>query len=290
MKWLVPAFLTLGVAVLHRAGSPTLEASSAAVAKAGGATLQVRVTEVGGTAEAHTLVLGAPRTFRLDSPGTLKVSDGEWLYVLNKAKKTYSKSPLPKSGLAGVLGEPFWPWLAASDPSALASVRAEKRGATRRIGGQAVQEVALDRGDQPPLTLFVDPANGLVKGCAYRTAAGKEFVVQATEAKLGAVPAIVWTPPTDATLEVVPVVKKLTFADVKPVFDAHCVRCHSGDRAPRGLHLDSYEGVSQGVVAGQPDSSRIVNAVAGGRMPPNEPLGQAEVERIAKWVEDGAQR
>lgn len=34
--------------------------------------------------------------------------------------------------------------------------------------------------------------------------------------------------------------------DIKPIFDASCVKCHSGPKAKGKLHLDSLEGILKG--------------------------------------------
>jgi Planctomycete cytochrome C len=56
--------------------------------------------------------------------------------------------------------------------------------------------------------------------------------------------------------------------DIKPLFEASCVRCHSGDRARNNLHLDSLEGVLKGskdhkvIDPGDSGKSPLVIAVA----------------------------
>ena len=56
--------------------------------------------------------------------------------------------------------------------------------------------------------------------------------------------------------------------DIKPLFEASCVRCHSGDRARNNLHLDSLDGVLKGsrdhkvIDPGNSEKSPLVLAVA----------------------------
>src|ERR1017187_167987 len=56
--------------------------------------------------------------------------------------------------------------------------------------------------------------------------------------------------------------------DIKPLFEASCVRCHGGDRARNNLRLDSLEGVLKGskdhkvIDPGDSEKSRLVIAVA----------------------------
>ena len=63
--------------------------------------------------------------------------------------------------------------------------------------------------------------------------------------------------------------KGLTYSkDVKPMLDASCTRCHSGDRPKAGLKLDTLEGVLHGskegkiLVTGDSKKSQIVVAAA----------------------------
>lgn len=99
----------------------------------------------------------------------------------------------------------------------------------------------------------------------------------------------------------------ITYAtDIKPIFDASCVKCHSGDRAKARLHMDTLEGVLKGtkdgkiVVAGDPGKSGLVKSVAHlnqdpmGWMPPMnnkagiKPLTTNEVALIIGWIKQGA--
>ena len=56
--------------------------------------------------------------------------------------------------------------------------------------------------------------------------------------------------------------------DIHPLFEASCIRCHSGDKPKAGLRLDSLEGVLKGtkegkvVIAGKSKESSLVIAVS----------------------------
>lgn len=89
------------------------------------------------------------------------------------------------------------------------------------------------------------------------------------------------------------------FPDVDRIFQAHCVKCHSGRRAPEGLHLDSYSGVMAGatdgpvIVKGNPTKSEIVKRLKGisrPRMPRDGPpwLSEKDITLIEKWIAAGA--
>src|SRR5713226_900470 len=63
--------------------------------------------------------------------------------------------------------------------------------------------------------------------------------------------------------------KGVTYAkDIHPLFEASCVRCHSGDRPKGGLRLDTLENVLKSgkdgkiLTAGHSEDSLVVIAVA----------------------------
>jgi mono/diheme cytochrome c family protein len=99
----------------------------------------------------------------------------------------------------------------------------------------------------------------------------------------------------------------LTYAtDIKSIFDASCVKCHSGDRPKARLHMDTLEGVLKGtkegpiIKPGDSAGSFIVKAVAHATedhdswMPPVnnkagiKPLTPEEIGLIRAWIDQGA--
>jgi len=99
----------------------------------------------------------------------------------------------------------------------------------------------------------------------------------------------------------------VTYAtDIKPIFDASCVKCHSGDRPKARLKMDSLEGVLKGnkdgkiVTPGDSANSVMIKAVAHltkepeGWMPPLnnkagiKPLTPEEIGLIRAWIDQGA--
>jgi mono/diheme cytochrome c family protein len=99
----------------------------------------------------------------------------------------------------------------------------------------------------------------------------------------------------------------ITYAtDIKPIFDASCVKCHSGEKAKARLHMDTLEGVLKGtkqgaiVVAGDPEKSLLVKSVAhltkdpeGWMPPPNNKAGikqltPEEIGLVIGWIKQGA--
>ena len=101
--------------------------------------------------------------------------------------------------------------------------------------------------------------------------------------------------------------ENITYAtDIKPIFDTSCVKCHNGDRAKAGLHMDSLEGVLKGtkhgkvITLGEPQKSQLVKAIGhlgddpDHWMPPLhnkaglKPLTKDEISLIMGWIKQGA--
>jgi len=99
----------------------------------------------------------------------------------------------------------------------------------------------------------------------------------------------------------------VTYAtDMKPIFDASCVKCHSGDKPKAKLHMDTLEGVLKGtkegkiVTPGDSANSFIVKAIAhtttdqDSWMPPLKnkagikPLTPEQIGLIRAWIDQGA--
>jgi mono/diheme cytochrome c family protein len=88
--------------------------------------------------------------------------------------------------------------------------------------------------------------------------------------------------------------EKPTWADVGPLLEERCTMCHSGQDAPLGLHLDTFEGARKGsvngpvLIPGDPDASELVRRIRGQsepRMPlVGDPLSDAEIAIIESWV------
>ncbi|MDB5314155.1 MAG: putative rane protein [Gemmataceae bacterium] len=87
-----------------------------------------------------------------------------------------------------------------------------------------------------------------------------------------------------------------TFDDVRPLFQAKCVRCHGEKVSKADLNLTTIAGVLKGaesgpvVVPGKPDKSPLYEQVHSGMMPPGkkDPLSDAEVGIIRDWIAGGA--
>lgn len=92
------------------------------------------------------------------------------------------------------------------------------------------------------------------------------------------------------------------YKDVRPIFQQHCQGCHQPAKPQGGYVMTEYaelfkagERALPGVVAGSPDKSLVVEQITlqpnkkTPEMPKNkEPLSKEDVEKIAKWIAQGA--
>jgi len=88
-------------------------------------------------------------------------------------------------------------------------------------------------------------------------------------------------------------------ADIQPIFNERCIKCHSGENPPRGLRLDTYGHVLAGgtyravILPGDPDGSELVRRIRGEavpRMPFDGPpfLSEEQIHLIETWIALGA--
>ena len=88
-------------------------------------------------------------------------------------------------------------------------------------------------------------------------------------------------------------------AQIRPLLATHCHSCHSSKAKTSfaGLHLDTAEGVRKGsdsgpvIVAGDPNASRLLQAVQGKLaqpMPPGGRLKEAQIALLGRWIGMGA--
>ena len=76
--------------------------------------------------------------------------------------------------------------------------------------------------------------------------------------------------------------------DILPIFQRYSDSHHSTDRV---LLLDTYNGVMQDVVAGQPEQSKLYLRLIGQGgpvMPPGNPLPEKLITLIYNWIKQGA--
>ncbi|MCA9014392.1 MAG: hypothetical protein KDA77_03580, partial [Planctomycetaceae bacterium] len=85
---------------------------------------------------------------------------------------------------------------------------------------------------------------------------------------------------------------------IAPILNEKCVNCHGAQRASSNLKLDTFAGMKQGgrggvlLVPGNPNISLLARKLVAPdpqRMPKNAPaLEQAQIQLIARWIQEGA--
>ncbi len=89
---------------------------------------------------------------------------------------------------------------------------------------------------------------------------------------------------------------------VKPIFDANCAKCHSGENHKGGLNIDTKASLLKGghdgavIVPGDPANSLLVKLIRHEGpaddpmpMPPNKPkISDADIAVVTAWVKAGA--
>jgi len=95
----------------------------------------------------------------------------------------------------------------------------------------------------------------------------------------------------------------LTFdADIKPIFEKSCFKCHGPEKQKAKLRVDSLAAVKKGgedgdiLSVGKSEKSRLVHSIArildeDENMPPEgkgDPLSKDQVALIRAWIDQGA--
>ncbi|MEO7453651.1 MAG: c-type cytochrome domain-containing protein [Fimbriimonadales bacterium] len=103
-----------------------------------------------------------------------------------------------------------------------------------------------------------------------------------------------------ASATTAPQQRQLTFKDVKPIFDKKCLPCHGAEYPGGNFRMNSYEAIMKGgqhgkaVIAKNSAGSRMMKMLKGTiqpRMPMDAtPLSQMELEKISKWITQGARK
>lgn len=103
-------------------------------------------------------------------------------------------------------------------------------------------------------------------------------------------------PPEPKKPEPKPVAKAVTFASVMPIFQAHCVSCHSASTKRGGLDMSSLAAIMKGgnggdeVKPGNADGSWLWSQIDGDSMPPDgkTKLTADQKKLVKDWILAGA--
>lgn len=282
-------------------GDPVIDKHVDALQKAQSVEATFTVTQVGGGTEEDTLSLSKPNKLRWETPGKIVVGDGTTLWTYDKAKKQYTKSASSDEAIQKALTpEAVVAYSAFFNPKFGELVKTTSKGNARKARGADVVDYTVTLKDDRVLVIPFNTANGIAWGAKYtEKGASSDTIALMKEFKTGdaglADNLFAWTPPADATdAAATPAADPNApkYADVKPIFDSSCVGCHSGARPKGRFDMSSYESIMSGrhVVAGNADNSRMMRVIRNGQMPPAGPLGKDVQDKIAAWINGGAQK
>lgn len=287
---LFSAFVPL-LALTMTAPGP-VESHVATMQKATSLSVKFKVVQAGGSPQDYSLSLSRDLKMRLESPTKLWVSDGKTLSIYDKAKKLYTQGEVAKPTLLKLLqNEPTWAFSAFLDGDFAKSITSTKPGDEINQKGVVLQEVKISK-PTGAVTEFYDPKMGLFRGGSFMQGTVQNFI-QVSEIKVTdqSLPdtLFAWTPPAGATLNT-GVTTALVYADVKPIFQQYCGKCHGNDRATKNLNTLNYEALMSSNTIRPGDSARsiLVNAMRTGAMPRGGSMPKEDIDKIAQWVDDGA--
>jgi len=174
----------------------------------------------------------------------------------------------------------------SKSPRKAKSSRPSKREPARITSAQILRQAVV-------IVVVVALWSALLVGYLALTPAGEEPPSTATATEPAASEAMATQPLPTPTLSGG---TQVSFsADVLPIFEENCQRCHSATRPDAGLDLSSRAGLMSGsrggavVVSGNAAESRLIQVLATGRMPRGAPkLPDAEIQAISNWVDSGA--
>lgn len=261
----------------------------------------ITVTQVGGATREDTLSLSKPNKLRWETNGSIVVGDGTTLYTYDKVKKVYTKSAsTPEAIVKALSPEAVLTYSAFFNEKFGELVKGATKGNSRKVRGADVVDYAITLADGRTMTVSFNQANGIAWATKYvEKGATADTIVLVKELKVGEAALgdslFAWTPPagsTDSAAAPVADPNALKFADIKSILDTNCLSCHSGPRAKSNVDVSSQEALVGGrsVMPGNADQSRLMRAIRSGRMPPKGPLAKGDQDRLAEWINGGAQK
>ena len=76
--------------------------------------------------------------------------------------------------------------------------------------------------------------------------------------------------------------------EVQSIVTSSCLPCHAAGGSAAKYDLTTPEGLVKLVVPGKPDSSKLYQVLASGKMPPSGKLDSTRLATFHKWISEGA--
>lgn len=275
---------------------PALAKHESTLQAAQSLTVKFTVQKLPAAAVEYTLVYGKPGSMRIESPATLIVMNETTVWTLYKTKNTYTELPVNESSLVEASGtDERFAWAAFFGKDRLKDAMGKRLGAKRSLRGHLVSELSFTRKDgKQTVTLFLDDKLGFARGAILKSGT-EEIIVMASEASIGeGLPAetFLFAPPNGAS-KVENVAAGTTYAQVAEILNPKCAGCHNATTRSGGIDLSSHKAIVSGgravLVIGNSRASGMIRTMRSGRMPQGGPkLPDAEIDLIAKWIDEGA--
>jgi outer membrane lipoprotein-sorting protein len=287
----------VGALWFGQGGSSVLQAHLKALQGAPSLTATLNAQVINGIATTYKISYSKPNLLKVETAEGWTLCDGKAIYSYIKKDNTWTESPATDDAIKQTAGlNQAWAWKAFFDKDALKTVTSSKTGATRVLKGAQTTELALTL-ENGTATFFIDPKLGIARGFTYK-AGEVDLLVTSTDIQLGKEPLPAETfafhaPEGAKKLEAPKVDDAASFAKVQTIMSRNCLPCHGSQQRSGGYELTTYQGIVQGVVAGSPGDSKLVQVVSGPNptMPKmRPPLRPADVEVVSKWIQDGAKK
>lgn len=263
-------------------------------------TLKLAVTTVGGATEEQTVTFSKPNFVKIDTPSTLTVTDGKTVWTLDKKSNVYSEAQFSDAWLAkATKTNILWAWSGFFDKDFSSGIASAQKGSTRKIKNVAVTEFAVMCKDKRAFSVQIDDATGLARGVVFATdnaaRTTTDVIVFAKEIIIGEsaleANAFAFTPPSGAKKAEEIAASAPHYADVSDILFRGCVSCHGADSPKKGVNLSTYQSImaSGTVVAGKASESKMMRLIRTGKMPPGAPMLKEYQDKLAAWIDGGAQ-
>ncbi len=294
---LATASLTLAVAIF---APQSVESSSEKIHKANSLTATLSVQVLGGSLQEYKVQFSKPNLSIIESSETLKTSDGQSLFSLNKTANSYSKTQFSQEKLNDWLVQPeLMGWASFFTLDLQKAFTVSPSGKAKKVRGIEVTAYSIAfKNIKDTAEIYVEKTTGIIRGYTLNKG-DKTYIVWATKIALSEEPILAeifaFKPPAGAVDSTIANAESATWNSVSKILNDNCLPCH-GEAATDNLDVRSYETVisSGKVKSGDSASSPLVRAMKSTRkqMPPKPkaPLPADQIATIEAWINAGAKK
>ncbi len=306
LSYLLIASLPLAaIAVTRQVQNPQIAGHVDALQKAPSVTLTVTAQPIGGASEEYTLTFSKPNMLKLDTVARTLVTDGKMIWDYDKKGKSYTEEAASPEALKALLtADNLWIWSAFFDADFSKALASAKPGASRNLKGNMVKEmvVTLTKDQSKAITLYIDEKLKVARGALIKKG-DVEMLYNAAKLDIGkeSAPAgdFVFNAPAGATKldKAALAAKGPKYSEISSIFTSNCSPCHTQESKGR-LNVGNYQRLLRGgehgaiIKSGDSKGSTLfmyLNGQGRPKMPPQGNVSAADQEKLAKWIDAGAQ-